>query len=114
MNRSPAKSTNTTHDTIMAISIGVFMAAASLMYDAPTAIKVTHVHITEVAKCSKVASYITTLSYSSTEQFMKGSLIFLGSTGTYCNQKHVLNWSLKLVRESLQISEIRNIFSISI
>jgi len=36
MNRSPANNTNTTHDTMMAISMGVLMAAASLMYDAPT------------------------------------------------------------------------------
>jgi hypothetical protein len=40
MNRSPANNTNTTHDTMMAISIGVLMAAASLMYDAPTGMEV--------------------------------------------------------------------------
>jgi hypothetical protein len=75
MNRSPAKSMNTTHDTIMAISIGVFMAAASLMYDAPTAIRVTHFHITEIAKLRELVTSLL-LRYSSMEQFMKGSSIF--------------------------------------
>jgi hypothetical protein len=40
MNRSPANNTNTTQDTMMAISMGVLMAAASLMYEAPTGMEV--------------------------------------------------------------------------
>jgi hypothetical protein len=40
MNRSPANNTNTTHDTMMAIRMGVLMAATSLMYDAPTGMEV--------------------------------------------------------------------------
>jgi hypothetical protein len=40
MNRSPTNNTNTTHDTMMAISMGVLMAAASLMYDAPTGMEI--------------------------------------------------------------------------
>jgi hypothetical protein len=58
MNRSPANNTNTTHDTMMAISIGVLMAAASLMYEAPTGIKVTHFYISEVGNCFKKMGYI--------------------------------------------------------
>jgi hypothetical protein len=70
MNRSPANNTNTTHDTMMAISIGVLMAAASLIYDAPTGIKVTHFHITEVGNCFKKVGYITAFNYSSMEEMM--------------------------------------------